>query len=339
MRLHLLHENDDWLPPLRRALDAAGLPYAAWFLDGGVLDVQGAPPEGVYFNRMSASAHTRGHAAGVPYARRLLDWLARHDRRVVNGLPAFELEMSKTRQYAALGAAGLRTPRTRTVVAHGDGAAEAWIEAAQAMTAPFITKHDRGGKGLGVQLFRSHDAFAEAARAGHIPPPPDGVLLLQQYIEAPAPFITRCEFVGGRFVYAVRVDTSEGFELCPAEACRTGERCMLDGPDAAPPPSGDGAPDASGAPEAGDPLFTLRDDVDAGLIARYEAFLAREQIDVAGIEFIEDADGRAWTYDVNGTTNYNPAIEAAAPRSAWDAVADLLAQELAHAKPQVPNVT
>ena len=320
MRLHLLHENDDWLPPLRRALDDAGLPYDAWFLDGGVLDVQATPPDGVYFNRMSASAHTRGHAAGVPYARRLLHWLARHDRRVVNGLPAFELEMSKTRQYAALEAAGIRTPRTRAVTAGGEAAPAAWIDAAQAMDAPFITKHDRGGKGLGVQLFRSHDAFAEAARAGQIPPPPDGVLLLQQYVEAPAPFITRCEFVGGRFVYAVRVDTREGFELCPAEACRTGDRrtsdrCMIDGDAAA--ASGDGAP-----------LFTLRDDVDPALIARYEAFLAREQIDVAGIEFIEDAEGRAWTYDVNGTTNYNPAIEAAASRAAWPAVAAFLRHEL-----------
>ena len=28
------------------------------------------------------------------------------------------------------------------------------------------------------------------------------------------------EFVGGEFLYAVRVDTSQGFELCPADACR-----------------------------------------------------------------------------------------------------------------------
>ncbi len=49
--------------------------------------------------------------------------------------------------------------------------------------------------------------------------PIDGITLIQQYIEAPEPYITRCEFVGGQFVYAVKVDTSEGFELCPADAC------------------------------------------------------------------------------------------------------------------------
>ena len=42
---------------------------------------------------------------------------------------------------------------------------------------------------------------------------------MQRYIRAPEPFITRVEFVGGRFLYAVRVDTSQGFELCPADQC------------------------------------------------------------------------------------------------------------------------
>ena len=30
-----------------------------------------------------------------------------------------------------------------------------------------------------------------------------------------------------------------------------------------------------------------------------------EGIEVAGIEFIEDADGNRYTYDINGTTNYS----------------------------------
>ena len=37
------------------------------------------------------------------------------------------------------------------------------------------------------------------------------------------PLITRAEFIGGQFIYAVEVDTSDGFELCPADACAVGE--------------------------------------------------------------------------------------------------------------------
>jgi len=299
----ILHENDDWLPPLRDALDRMGVPYDEWFVHDGHFDVLDTPPEGVYFNRMSASSHTRGHVASVDHTRQILAWLQRHGRRVVNGLPAFELEMSKVRQYQALAAAGIRVPETRAVA----GGADALIEAAADVPTPFVTKHNRGGKGLGVQLFKTHEAFADYVRSADFVPSPDHITLLQQYVEAAEPQITRCEFVGGTLVYALTADTREGFELCPAEACRTGDACTIDGDDS---------------------LFDLRTELPARLVARYERFLAAEHIDVAGIEFIEDADGRCWTYDVNGTTNYNPEIEAAAEQSAWDAVAQLLGQQL-----------
>lgn len=299
MNAHIIYENEDWMPPLRRAFDAAGVPHDEWFVNEGHFDVTEAPPEGVFVNRMSASSHTRGHAPAVEHTRQLLAWLERHGRRVINGLHAFELEISKVQQHAALEAAGIRTPATRAVA----GGPEALLEAGTDFPTPFVTKHNRGGKGLGVQLFRSYDAFADAVRAGDIPAPPDHITLLQQYVEAAEPFITRCEFVGGEFLYAIRSDTSEGFELCPAEACR------VDGAEA-------------------DPLFSLRQDVPAGLLDRYRHFLAREGIDVAGIEFIEDAEGRCWTYDVNGTTNYSPDVEAQHDVSGMAALADLVQREL-----------
>jgi len=311
----LLHENEEWLPPLRRALSDFGIPYDEWFITDGHFDVLDTPPRAVYFNRMSASSHTRGHAVSVDHTRQLLAWLKRHGRRVVNGLNAFELEMSKVRQYQALQDAEVRVPETRAVA----GGPDALLNAARDVPAPFVTKHNRGGKGLGVELFETRDAFERHVRSDACTPSPDHITLLQQYIPSSDQTITRCEFVGGRFVYAVRVDTSDGFELCPAEACRTdvakngapdapsdGERCMVEDEDA---------------------LFSLRTDVPEDLIARYMQFLAAERVDVAGIEFIEDDEGRRWTYDVNGTTNYNPDIEAAAERSAWSAVASYLQHE------------
>jgi hypothetical protein len=48
---------------------------------------------------------------------------------------------------------------------------------------------------------------------------------------------------------------------------------------------------------------------------RYEAFLAANDVGVAGIEFISDAAGTAYTYDVNTNTNCNPDAEARAGRS------------------------
>jgi hypothetical protein len=45
-------------------------------------------------------------------------------------------------------------------------------------------------------------------------------------------------------------------------------------------------------------------------VARWQAFLAANDIGIAGVEFIVDENGRPFTYDVNTNTNYNPDAEA-----------------------------
>ena len=115
-KIHVIHENDAWVEPLRAAFAELGLPYAEWFLDQGVLDFSSAPPEGVFYNRMSASSHTRGHRYGPEYTAAVLAWLESHGRRVVNNGRALQLEVSKIAQYAALARYGVRTPRTVAAV-------------------------------------------------------------------------------------------------------------------------------------------------------------------------------------------------------------------------------
>ena len=111
-------------------------------------------------------------------------------------------------------------------------------------------------------------------------------------------------------MYAVEVDTSDGFELCPADTCAVGDAFC---------PAGD-------EPRA---KFTIIDDIDPALRQRYESFLAANAIAIAGIEFIADADGTIYTYDVNTNTNYNPEAEARAGRSGMAELARYLGGELA----------
>ena len=110
--IHVLYENEAWMPPLRRALAERGLPVTEHFAAEGVLDLQADPAEGVWLNRMSPSAHTRGHGGGIHYVRELLGLLEERGARVVNGSHPFALEVSKVRQHAALESAGILTPRT-----------------------------------------------------------------------------------------------------------------------------------------------------------------------------------------------------------------------------------
>jgi hypothetical protein len=291
VKVYVLHENPDWYPPFAAAFDAEGVAHEQWLLGDGSLDLDATPPPGVFWSRMSASSHTRGHGLAKDHTRAVLCWLEAAGRRVVNGRRVLELEMSKVDQLTALRAAGFDVPRTFAVVGGAD-----LLAVARKLGVPFVAKHNQGGKGLGVRRFDSVDELAGYEGS------PDGITLLQEYVAPAEPFITRVEIVGGEFVYAIRADVGRGgFELCPADACAVDDA----------------------------PLFSLREGFENHpIVGRYLEFARRQGIEIAGFEFIETADGRLVTYDINTNTNYNPDVEAVAPRSGPRMIARFLAREV-----------
>jgi hypothetical protein len=306
--IYVIHENDAWVEPLRAAFAARRLDFVEWFLDGnGRIDLDRPPPLGVFYNRMSASSFTRGHRFAPEQTAIVLTWLEASGRRVVNNGRALQLEISKAAQYAALAAAGIATPRT--IVAVGR---RALLDAADAFgPGPVILKPNRGGKGHGVRLFDEAAALRAFVASDAWEAPVDDISLVQEYVKAPEPFITRAEFIGGRFFYAVKVDTRQGFELCPADACAVGDGFC---------PAGD-TPSAT-------PRFEIVDAPEGALLRRYEAFLAANGIEIAGVEFIRDEAGRPLTYDVNTNTNYNSDAEARSAKRGMDGIAAFLGAEL-----------
>ncbi|HEY3533812.1 MAG TPA: alpha-L-glutamate ligase, partial [Casimicrobiaceae bacterium] len=314
-RIHVIHENDAWVEPLRAAFAELRLPYTEWFVAEGTLDLASEPPQGVFYNRMSASSHTRGHRYAAELTGGYLAWLEAHGRRVVNDSRALALEISKMAQYAALGREGIRVPRTIAAVGR-----DQIVAAAKTMRGRFITKHNRAGKGLGVRLFDDVDALARYVDGDAFEDSVDGITLIQQYIESPDATITRVEFVGGRFLYAVRVDTSQGFELCPADVCRIDDAFC---------PVGESA-------LAPTPRFQVIDGFAHPIVERYRRFLADNGIGIAGIEFIRDRSGELYTYDVNTNTNYNSDAEHEAGVSGMRAIATYLGSELARIESATP---
>jgi hypothetical protein len=284
-KVFVIHENDAWVEPLRAAFARLGTPYEEWFLNEGVLDLTAPPPKGVFYNRMSASSHTRGHIYAPEYAGAVIEHLERHGRPVVNGRRALQLELSKVAQYAALAGFDIPTPPTIAVVGTQHIAA-----AAEKLGFPVILKHNRAGKGLGVQLILSAAALREAVAKIAADPDPfaaprDGVWLVQRYIEAPEPFITRAEFINGKFLYAAGA-------VCPAVA--PGEK------------------------------FRIIENFSHPLLPRMEAFLRTNGVGVGAIEFITDRAGNTFAYDVNTNTNYNSDAEARAGQSGMGAIAQFL---------------
>jgi hypothetical protein len=78
--------------------------------------------------------------------------------------------------------------------------------------------------------------------------------------------------------------------------------------------------------------FRILRDFAHPLIPRWQAFLAANDISIAGVEFIVDEAGRAFTYDINTNTNYNPDAEARDGRSGMGAIAGYLGGLLARAR-------
>ncbi|GAA4725029.1 glutathione synthase [Isoptericola chiayiensis] len=323
--IHALHENPEWFGVFAEALDAEGLPWVEWQLTDGTLDLAAAPPEGIFWSRISASSHTRDHGLSKDYSRAVLSWLEAHGRRTVNGRRVLELEMSKVDQLTALRAAGIEVPRTVAAVGR-DRVVEAARRFTDTVPGPFVTKHNQGGKGLGVLKFSSVDDLADHVASADYDEPVDGITLIQEYVAAADGGITRVEIVGGRMLYAVRGDTERGgFQLCPADACEidptTGRPVM--------PPGAT----IQMAPDDASSLFSLREGYDDPVVDRYLAFTGDLGIEVAGIENIRTADGRVLTYDVNTNTNYNSGVELSAPASGPREIARHLGHVLREAYP------
>ncbi|NKB33242.1 MAG: alpha-L-glutamate ligase [Pseudomonadales bacterium] len=293
----IIHENNEWIEPFETALQKLNIEYLIWYVPDMSLDLSSIPPEAVYWNRMSASSHTRGHRYTPELMAGILAWLERHGRTVVNGPKALDLEISKMRQYQELEKLLIQTPRTFCAIEK-----DQLLAGAEQIGFPLITKHNRAGKGLGVMKFDNHAALKDYLYGDYFDESPDGITLLQEYIDAPSQSIFRMEFVNGKYLYCVEVDTSQGFELCPAEACELDSNCPTE--------------------EAN--KFRIRDDFLIPNIDAYEKFLQQNDIGIAGIEIIFDANGEYWTYDVNTNTNYNPQAEAIAAQSAPEEIARYL---------------
>ena len=301
-KIYVIHENDEWLIPLRESLKKINAPYEEWHMNKVKFDYKKTPPEGIFYNRMSASSHSRGHRYAPENTKNLLSWLEEKNKRIINNSRALELEISKKEQYIELKKFDIKFPTTY----YANNKKEI-IEKSKNFNKPFITKHNRGGKGLGVKYFENTFDLEKYIN-NNFEDSIDGITLLQEYISSDPQVITRVEFVNGKFLYAVQVDASDGFELCPADSCNVeGEFCPTN-------------PDGN--------KFMIIKDYKNIEIKKYENLLKSNGIEIAGIEYIKGKDGTHYTYDINTNTNYNPIAEEKIKDKGMDSIANFLYNEL-----------
>lgn len=287
--LAIYYEHPEWFRPLFAELDRRSIQYLR--IDAGchVYDATATDRKyALFFNRMSASAYLRGNAQGIFFTRDYLAHLERIGMRVINGCKAFSFEISKAAQLTLLHSMGLATPRSRIV-----NCATQAASAAREIGFPVIVKPNIGGRGAGVIRFDSAPALERAAAAGEIDFGIDSTALVQEFLPVRGGHITRVETLGGKFLYAIKVDTSgENFNLCPAEICRT-----EDGTSSANTMGLVDAPKAGLKVEGYTPPQEIIDAV--------EKIVGAAQIEVGSVEYIvDDRDGGIVYYDINALSNF-----------------------------------
>ena len=274
--LAILYEHPKWFEALFAVLERRGIRFEAIRLSDHRFDPAAAAlPAPVILSRVAMSSFLRESDHGIFYAQSLLAHWAARGARVLNGADVLAIDSSKARQLSLITGLGLSIPDTRVVHRPDD-----LVAAAQTMRYPLLVKANLGGSGAGIVGYSSEAELAASVRDGSTPDSIDKVLLLQDYTPARGGSIIRMETLGGKFLYAIEVESSgDNFDLCPADACLA-------------------------APGRAAVRMTAVDP-GAELIAAAEAIAQAVGLDVGGVEvLIDDRDGVARFYDINALSNF-----------------------------------
>ena len=258
---------------------------------------------------MSASSHSRGNRYCPELTTGLISWLEVNKRLVLNGSNAQRLELSKMVQYSELNLVGLKVPKTICSTT-----LKGIIEAANILKFPIIIKHNRAGMGLGVKLFHNIRELKDYIYGDYFENSVDGITLIQNYIFSPDSSIIRVEFVDKKFLYAVKVNTENGFELCPADECNVDDFNRK-------------TKETSGSKSKS--KFEIVENFLSFSFSNYVIMKMQELmqnvgIDIASFELILDENNDVFVYDINVNTNYNANAERNTPHSGTLSVADYL---------------
>jgi glutathione synthase/RimK-type ligase-like ATP-grasp enzyme len=270
--LAILYEHPAWFEPLFAALDERGVSYRAIRLTDHSFDPADPHiPAPIVLSRVAMSGFLRDPQHGIFYAQSLLAHWRANGARVLNGPEVLAVDCSKARQLSLLAGLGLAVPATRVVHRR-----EEILAVAGGMAFPLLLKANVGGAGAGIVRYDGRAALEEAVAERFLPESVDGVLLVQDYVPAEGGTILRMETLGGRFLYAIEIDTGGSFDLCPADACVAGKPVRMVAVEPAP-----------------------------ELVEAAERIARAVGLDIGGVEVVIDArDGVPRFYDINALSNF-----------------------------------
>lgn len=283
----IVDEHPEWSTRLIAELQHRRLPFEKIDHSNHAYDPSDRQPRySVIVNRSSPSSHRRGHGRVLFYAEPLLNHYESIGIPVINPVAAYRFEKSKALQVDLFERLRLRYPRT-VVLNHRDQVPKA----IDGFRFPILMKPNVGGSGAGIERFDARGQLE--ARLPDLNFGPDGVALLQEYIDAEDGAIVRVEILDGRYLYAIRIVRSpDTFNVCPADLCQT--------------PAATSPSPLGGCPvEATPGIAVARYEPPHEVIEQVIALARAASIDVGGIEYLVSRDdGQVYFYDINATSNF-----------------------------------
>ncbi|MEX0700156.1 MAG: hypothetical protein WD354_10550 [Acidimicrobiia bacterium] len=278
----ILYEHPQWFKPLFAELESREVDYVPIDVSDPAFDPELSGRQyQLVVNRMSPSAWTRGNGDAIPKTMEYLRHLEALGTPVINGVRAFEYEISKIRQLDLLADLGVRFPKGRAVT----NASEV-VATSKNLEFPILVKPNLGGSGAGIRSFASLEELEAAVRSGDLNGlRPDDPALIQEHLPAKGESIVRVEILDGEFLYAIRLQLLPGsFNLCPADYCEL--------PGIADGVSGRGLPVERYAP----PEDVIED---------AKRIIATAGMDLGGVEYLVNArDDKPYFYDINALSNF-----------------------------------
>lgn len=202
--LGILYGHEEHYSPLLQELRRRGVPFTRIDPSDHIYEL--AQPELSYsllVNDMSAPPYHMPEKSGVAqtieYLRHIeKPYASLNSSRIVNGSRAAEIFSSRTRQLAAIAAAGLPFPRTHAVSSTGQ-----LLKACSNLSFPILLKGNQPH--TPVLRFESEDALIHAYLQDKLVATGEHTWLIQECIAPKGNHIVRIETLNGRFLYAVKL--------------------------------------------------------------------------------------------------------------------------------------
>lgn len=305
--LVVMYEHPDWHQPLFDALTNRNIQFEKFDLTRGVYGENDLPKASLYYNMVSPSAYKRGHQRAIPLAWSMCRKLESEGIRVLNGSFSMSIEMSKSAQVSLLKELGIAHPDS-FVFNHIDALSLRKKE----IPFPAIMKPEQGGSGARMYLVNSWEEIEEILATDETIWFPDNLLLVQEKIQYDRrDGIIRMEFLGGEFLYAMRVITHDTFNLCPSLVCN--------------PLDGEGNCEI---PVATKPEFYPYEGISKEMIETGRCIMRAAHHDSGSIEYCVDGRGREIIYDINANSNLREPIALHFGIKPFERVVDFLLSEL-----------